>query len=684
MARIQITGFDGAVPRTSATMLGERNAQTAKNVKLYGQELNYWDGSTEVYSPGIAGLTSVYRLYSGDDNIWLGWDTQVDVAESPVADVSDRRIYYTGDGGPKKTNYALASASTPYPASYYDMGVPAPTNAAVPSPSGDITAANYYLTIGDSAVAGDDADLDGDGSFLYDFASRDATSTQRGGSTSNITLSISETVVTSSSGNLVGSPNNAVHRDSRATSGTTPPSYVSTDTPAVEARTYVYTFISEFGTVREESAPSPASALVDVRTEAVTLSGLETTAPPGTNNIVAKRIYRSVVGASTTSFQFVAEIPLASATYTDSVPTAELGEVIPSIGWTEPPTALSGIVSLPGGVLAGFVGNTVYFSEPFFPHAWPIDYTISIPYDIIGLGVTGQSLAVMTVVQPYIISGNTPGAMTVDRLPIKEPCVSKASITSDGLGVLYASPNGLVSVGGGAANVITNNLYRRDEWQALGPSGLSGITFDGKYIGIFNDVEKDAIVISRDDIPALSTLAVHGPEAYIDERDAELYVVNTNNSVDQIDISTLEPLEYLWRSKRFVLPRAVTLSRLCLDADYTLQSAADEYNDTVSDIYAANAVAFASPLLGAFNDVAFNVFDVNGSTMQNVPGQASTRYAQVMIYGDDGELEATVTPTSYDPVILPPFKSREIEIEIVGNIPVRSVTLATTIEELKQ
>jgi hypothetical protein len=66
----------------------------------------------------------------------------------------------------------------------------------------------------------------------------------------------------------------------------------------------------------------------------------------------------------------------------------------------------------------------------------------------------------------------------------------------------------------------------------------------------------------------------------------------------------------------------------------------------------------------------------------------SARSLQVVLYGEDldndgnPDLMANLSPFNRDPIRVPPFKSRMLEIAILGNINVRSLTLATTMEEL--
>jgi hypothetical protein len=263
-------------------MLGDSQAQIANNVKLYSREMRYWRGPTAQAATVASNAQSIYKYYAAASNpYWLTWSNAgVDVALSPTTDTTDYRIYYTGDGVPKKSIESLVSTgSGPYPRGWLNMGVPAPVGSPTVTPSG--------------------------------------------GTGSN------------------------------------------------DTRAYVYTYLSTFGSITEESAPSPPTTVTGHIDGTFTVNGFS--AAPATNyNITGIRIYRSVAGASTNTYLFVAQIAIATSSYADTLTTAQLGSAIQTIGWTPPPSNLAGLVALPSGALAGFAGNTVYFSEPYSPHAWPL------------------------------------------------------------------------------------------------------------------------------------------------------------------------------------------------------------------------------------------------------------------------------------------------------------------------
>lgn len=594
MPALRVMGFDGLIPRTSPTMLAITQARTATNVKLYSQEIKHWNGPVEVFSPsGIGPVSTIYKLYNNSGSYaWMTWVENVDIAPGPVADIIENRIYYTGQATPRKTNYAMATGAQPYPAAYYEMGVPGPT--------------------------------------------------------------LAPTVASSSS------------------------------VAPVETRAYVYTYTHLFGSVVEESAPSPASALVNLDTGAtVTINGFA--APPsGHYNWQGINIYRTVAGATTDTYQFVAYIPLATTSYVDSLTVAQLGGVLPTIGWLPPPAGLLGITSISNGCLVGFVGNTLCYSQPFYPHAWPVAYQLSFPYPIVGIAGTESSVVVMTTKFPYIISGTTPGAMSSQQQPVAEPCISKASITSDQNGVMYASPNGMVSVGSAGAQLITDALFRRQEWQAINPGAIKGVTYDGKYIATFLPPFQNnlGLVMDPADVPMLSELTLGARAVYSDTVTGNLYIVGAaDNLIYQVDADPLNPLTYTWTSKRFVNPQAVAMSAVKVDADYTQITTNTSYVATLPAILAANAAAFLLPTLGQLNNEQLNVLQVNGSLMQALPKFATLVGAQLLIYGDN-QLICSLNLTSLDPIRLPAFKAREIYFTLTGNLTVRSVEMATSVRDL--
>lgn len=620
MPGLSLEGFSGIVPRTGPSLLADNQAVEAKNVKLHSGELRPWRKPLKVYEPDSSSTASIYRLYSpAGDSVWLEWDTDVDVVSSPAADTADGRVYYTGDGGPKKTNWDLATTSgggsKPFPNAYMEMGVPAP--AAAPT-----------------------------------VASASGTGTQ-------------------------------------------------------ETRVYVYTYVSEFGSVEEESAPSPPSQeLAAYLNGTVNVSGFSV-APTNADgyNITKIRIYRTVVGSAEVVYQLVDEIYVEpstgqvqpgnslngvayTSTYPDSRSVTQLGKSLDTLDYGEPPADLKGLVSMGNGILAGFRGNEVWFSEPYRPHAWPAKYVMTVDSQIVGLGVFGQSLFVGTERNPYLITGTTPGGMSQERLPIEEPCVSKRSIVGDKFGVMYASPNGLVAVGPGSLGVVTKNLMTRDEWQQRYPQTIIAALYDDMYVGFHTSGSgKGVMVLQRTDNPPLTTMDFSADAVHVDVKEASLYALSANDgAIYQIDGDTVNNTVFEWMSKEFILPYPTNFAAMKAQLDFAFINDGEAYNQAVEAVREENEDIWnnsSGSLGGDLNAALLNIYTVNGSDLVDIPRIADLRSVTIIVYGD-GEVVFAGDIQSPDPIRMPADTKRyKYQFKITGNAPVKFVKVATTMQELR-
>jgi hypothetical protein len=259
----------------------------------------------------------------------------------------------------------------------------------------------------------------------------------------------------------------------------------------IEARAYVYTYISAYG---EESAPSPFT-LVNGWSNGIWTIGL--TAPPPNDlgifrNLAVVRIYRTVTASSgVTSYYRVIDISLGSGDL-DAITfvAADTGCLAPTLTFADifldnkialniqlgsanffpPPADLVGMVNLPNGMVAGWKNNEVWFCEPYFPHAWPPGNTIAVDFPIVGLGVTSGAVVACTSATPFVISGAAPGQMNLFKCTRPEPCSSRGSIVGLDTGVFYISMNGLIQVPNtGQLINYTQTWVSREEWDALVP-----------------------------------------------------------------------------------------------------------------------------------------------------------------------------------------------------------------------
>ena len=412
----------------------------------------------------------------------------------------------------------------------------------------------------------------------------------------------------------------------------TPPASGTVD----ETRAYVYTFVNEWG---EESEPSPASVPATGDIGGVwALSGLETAFTGGlTPNPLAKiRIYRTVVGTASVDYRFVTEIsptPLPS-TYNDNgdgtpdaygfrtgVDDVALNEPLPSLGWSTPPTGLRGLVNMANGIMVGFVGRDLYFSEPYRPHTFPVEYQVSVDSIIIGLGVYQSGVVVCTTANPYVATGTHPRSISLTRLDDVEPCLSQRSIVNSIDGVLYASQNGLVMVNQSGAYNVTESLMTRNEWRAeyspaTSRSAADGgriLTFTSESVGwLFSPGEPLGQIVNLSgfsDVTGVQTDPFTG-EAYIIARDV-VFLWNPNTTI---------PQSYTWRSKEFELPFPVNMGAYRIqyqdvigETDFTPGFDPEPYN---TSRFTASTVITESPPLTTSPLHTWNLVPFNGTRVE--------------------------------------------------------------------
>lgn len=391
-----------------------------------------------------------------------------------------------------------------------------------------------------------------------------------------------------------------------------------TDTP--ETRVYTYTWVSKEAGFEIESAPAPAALDVDVTTnQTVTLSGFASV-PSGDYNVTHKRIYRSVNGV----YLYVAEITAAASTFEDSVAADALGEEIPSLYWSQAPDDLSGLTNLPNGMMAGFVGRDVYFSEPYRPHAWPETYIQTVDYPVVGLGRMDTTLAVLTTGVPYLMQGAHPDSVAVVKSDLEQACVSKRSIVSFGSAVIYAAPDGLMMLSPGGSRIVTENLFNYTQWQQFfAPETIHAYAHDNQYIGFYdNGVTRGGFIF---DVTSQQFILhdIYATAGFRDLQRDKLFLAFEDRSVKVWFDGAAK--DYTWKSKKFTLPQIVGFSCAQLEAE---------------------------------------------------------AYPMTLKVYVDGTVIHTQTVTSRNPFRLPAKVGRDWELQVEGSSEVFSLSLATSMTEL--
>ena len=456
-----------------------------------------------------------------------------------------------------------------------------------------------------------------------------------------------------------------------------------------ETRVYCYTYVSAFGDIEEESAPSPISGLVNIASgQSVSLSALSAH-PTSHYNITKIRIYRSATGSNATSFLFVDEISSSLTSYIDTKTSSQLGEALGTTGWDVPPSDLKGIALLPNGFAVGFSQDTVYFSEVNAFHAWPSSYGLRMGYEIVGIGVSGQSVAVMTKGYPFLITGVSPEAMSSEKLPGFEPCVSKRSITSDASGVMYASPNGICGIGPGINGVTTSNVMTRDEFKKFNPASFRCAVSSGKYFAFFEQatesIERGGFILDHlVQATPLSLTTIVADATFVDAETADLFIV-TDKEIKTWDSDIYNVMPYEWLSKKFVFTAPANLGAIEVNADFANIAEAAALQARIEQLLAENRILFSatSNLQGVLNAKEINYFSINGSILKDIPGVVDDRYLLVTLIVD-GKTIHSGQYTKEGVYRLPSgYKGQVFEVKINGNIECRYLKLAETAKELK-
>lgn len=335
-------------------------------------------------------------------------------------------------------------------------------------------------------------------------------------------------------------------------------------------RAYVFTYVSAYG---EEGPPSPPVEVAGFDDGDWDLAGLnQVIVDDDRRTITTKRIYRTITGLSgATAFFKVADIDIDQNTYTDNSSDLEVSRnaLLQSATWAEPPTGLKGLVAMPGGFLAGFVGRDIYFSVPFRPHAWPAGFVVSMEWPVVGLGVYGTTLVVMTEGMPQACTGNHPAVMTIEKIDTPEPCLSKGSIVSAPEGVYYAGPNGLILVTqGGPVNVL-KDVVSRDDWNTkFFPGSIRAARHKIGYVGLTAEGKGFIVELGASAQQAFVqfTNMAGAQNIQNDYRSGDVYLI-ARQDVYVWDPTSPPRTVGLWRSKEFLFPRGVNLGVFMIKMD---------------------------------------------------------------------------------------------------------------------
>lgn len=650
MTAIRLEAFSGIAPIYDPRKLPPQSATLARECVFDGTDIVPLGASMSQGNVGVA-IARLFKYRFQGQSTWLAWPTpwDVDPVVSPIPQDALGRLYWTRTDPatlttPAADNYPRA-ASQPTQAAIIAnspgivrrLGVPrpaakptvaeAPVVSRISSAASPRTLTNMSQTAPVTVTAPGHPFQEG----WRVLVSKDGT----GGDDGMKEIVGLEFIV----GNVTSGT-----FDLRDTNGPTYTAFTANTkikiervygVADVESRSYVSTFVTDWG---EEGMPSDPSTPADVRYDSAVNVTVDRTVPAWAATTVNRiRLYRTATGSST-NFFFVKEVAIGQAgAIVDDVKPAGLGELMPSTTWAPAPNGLRGLVAMPNGFLAGFIGNTVYFSESYQPHAWPDEYRKTTQDDIVGIAVYGQTLVVATKGRPYLASGTDPLSVSLQQLDIDAPCLNKGGLCSTGTAVMYPTPDGLAYVSGGAAQIVTQQHVTKKQWAALWDMQADAIFHDTRYIAFARSAGKRTLLVQYSQAAglAISDSAVQGRAPAIDPDDDTLHYGSGSTRM-QFNAGAAQTAD--WQSRVFTMPHAV--------------------NPSFGRAFAAG-----------------------------YPITLTVRYANLRMNGQPGgEITDSfdVTVAGPEPFRLPGgFLSRELQVEIKSQYAVQSVVLTDDTDDLR-
>lgn len=669
MGAVKLQKFLGEAPKLATEHLPESAAAFAYNTKFYSGDLIPYRQATEVATLAKTGeIKTIYPMLDGSGNkVWLHWTTDVDIAKASILNDTTQRVYFTGDGVPKVTNYSLATTGgTDYPHASYTLGLPAPETAPTVSASSfsQLTITHRARDAGNTATLTFAAAHNlNNGAYV--------TTTSVGGTGYN--LNSVQITVTSATTISYYSPGSAEATTADAAGK------VDLSGPT-QARTYVYTWVTAWG---EESVTSPVSSTLYMKDgQSVSITGLPSVWPVSytgdyQTSGMQVRIYRTVSSSTSTLYYKVADVSLGTTSYTDTKQMNDLVTVLPSKYYDQPDPSMVGIKAIHNGVMVGFFKNTVCFSEPGQPHAWPIKYQTQVDANIVAIDNVGQTIVVLTEENPWVLQGHTPATMSKTKMDYTLTCTSKRGVVNMGYGLIFPAWGGLAMYSAGAGgDYVTKHVHEWDSWrQAVDPTTIIATQYNGKY---FADHSTGGFVFEKEDKIGGFFVELSQPftATYYDQLKAELYIVD-GSKVYLWDDPAKPYQQFDWKSKTFVTKDFQNLGAARVVADYGANP-----NDAL--VAAENAQTLADNLSmienrktgGSLGGASFGRVAVAGSFIK--PLQAVDAGVQFQLFVDKDLIFSTQVTDSNMFRLPTGYRSDTFEVRVTGNTRVRAIHLAET------
>lgn len=341
--------------------------------------------------------------------------------------------------------------------------------------------------------------------------------------------------------------------------------------------------------------------------------------------------------------------------FVDDFNPLNLTDVLASDEYDAPPDDLQGLIAAQNNILAGFVGNKLYLTEPAIPHAWPIAYGITFEYDVVGLAPVSGSILVLTKGYPYLVSGSDPAAgMSVQRIDALYPCLNRKGIVAMNYGVVYPTHDGMaVFSPGSGSTIITRANFNNDTWLVeLNPNTIVGEFYGDAYLASHSTggfaFEPDKNIGGQ-----YVDLDFTYTASWYDSIGGQLFAVaGTNGDVFEWDNLSQPALTQEWKSKVIKTSDMINLGAARVIADFaevttTWDAASQQWQNDTSPWSTVNNITFK--------------------------------------FWVDKQLLMTTTVTDIGTFRLPTgYRSDTFEVGVTGDVRVRAIHLGETPLSLKE
>ena len=747
--KILVNEFKGIMPKIANDKIPENMGQLAQDVKTASGELQAFRKSTADVALTGSSYKTLFEWLESDTSHWVAFEELVYAERSPVADDTHERMYFLGESGLKAEALITFSdgmtdgETITIGTEVFEFDI-AEDGIGGDTVVGDSTTVNAELCaeelsgkIADAAVTFTD---NGDGTVTV--------RADENGTAGNAIplLKTGAHIAVTGGGTLAGGTDDGMYKAFANDLNSAPfdkdvdfyyPGYPTPTAPTVPAGggatycAYFYTYVSRYGEEGE------GSGITEITTK--TVGGNQhvddIATPPADHGLITGgtadpkvRVYRTADdGAGGSEFLMVCEADWfaeatvyvagdytvyandlwkctvggtgtwAGGTHTftqgEDVAVADLQSVTnPTYLWADAPDDMTNLRSHPNGFFVASKDNTLHFTEPFSPWAWPEDYQIPIPAQIVGLGVFGSTIVVATDAHIYTFSGPHPTSMYKQRLAF-QPCLSQRAVAETDLGVIFPSLEGFQLVAAdGAPQNVTQEWFKPEDWADYELETMHGAWYNKAYYGFYKSDDYEGNIIIDFINSSITTGNDYHWATYVEVSDGVFRTIKDSSLsspnvlyISRWDTSTTRYRNYQFKSKRYVVNRPMNLKVAQVIIDFDWYTEVEEAAG--GDLAALNAAEWADTdwghqLGGCINGYLLGEQDIQGDDLYDLSSIGLQNYVEFQIYAN-GVLKFTKQLTDCKAFKLPRgFKEKKWEWQVTGMIPIKRVTLATSMEEL--